>query len=215
MEKLLTSTELKAVLGVSRTTIDKAVRSGRLTVAARDGRGRPKFRPSVAIREWNQTSDVGVPAVESGKGGRPKKRQDPPPATSSLDIPVLDGQDFAILLEKLATMTPAQQRVQVDVIRKLRDARLAELKVRKEEGLLIAVEDVRKDGMGLATVLMGALNAMPDRLSQQFATMDDPMAIREMLRAEINRMAESIRQQCGADAPETAPDVGSAKETGK
>ena len=209
---MVTATQLAEVLGTTRQTIARAAEDGRLTVAKRDGRGRPQFDTEVAIKEWA----AGSGAFEyqkhqsegKSKGGRPSKKQDaaapPPEVLTTFDVPVLEGQDLSVLLNKLSTLTPAQQLVQVDVIKKLRDARRAELHVLKEEGTLIAIEIVRDQGVELGTVLMGALNALPARLSPQLAVMNDAHDIHEKLVTEINQMITSIRKRCGVTDDEEA-----------
>ncbi len=203
MGKLVTTSELVEILGVSRTTLAKAIESGRLTVRKRDGRGRPQFDIEQAVREWAERSGGRQENQAEGRnpGGRPPKpapNSEPPPP-SSLNIPVLEGPEFAALIEKLAALTPSQQEIQVNVIKKLRDARRVELRVRKEEGLLVDIEKVRADGAELGAVLLGSLSAMPSRLFQQLAVMSDPREIHEILTGEVNHMMAVVRKQCGLD----------------
>ncbi len=210
MGKLVTTTELVEVLGASRTTLAKAIESGRLTVKKRDGRGRPQFDLEQAVREWSERragrGQQDGQAEEKNRGGRPPKSAQiaaiEPQPVPTYSISTLEGPEFAALIEKLATLTPAQQLVQVDVIKKLRDARRVELQVLKEEGQLIDIEKSRADGAALASVLLGSLSAMPSRLFQQLAVMNnpnDPREVHELLTNEVNHMVAVVRKQCGLD----------------
>ncbi len=184
MGKLVTTTELVEVLGVSRTTLAKEVESGRLTVKTRDGRGRPQFDLEQAVREWGERRSAGRNANRAkggNRGGRPPRSED---GNSSLPA-------------AWAGLTPAQQLVRAEVVKKTLDSKRVALQVKREEGRLVDVEKVQADGAELATILLGALSALPARLYQQLAVMTDPREIHDLLTDEANQMMEAVRERCG------------------
>lgn len=210
MGNRVTTTQLAEHLSVSRQTLDKAIKAGKLTVAERDARGRPLFDLVSAIREWAEHGERQKRKSHhrEGKntGGRPGKPRGPAPLAESEQTPSLESSsDIASFLDSMRALSPAQKLDQVELIGKIWGVRMAEVKFKEKEGSLIAIEKVRDQGVELATVLLGSLLALPNRLSDQLATMAEPRAINALLLEEVNAMAASVRKHCGVRDDDHSP----------
>lgn len=188
MADLVNVTQAAKLLGTSRVTVTAAIKKKILTVATRDGG--PKMDPDVITAEWAKYkgySDFQSHHDEGGgnKGGRPP----------NFGEPMADSGDGTKLSdrEKLLKWKAEQAKVKA-----LRD----EMELQRKRGELIDIESVKKQGAQLGSILMGALAALPYRLSQQFAVMSDPHDIHAALENEVNRLIEEIRKQCGYEAGE-------------
>lgn len=219
MGKQVTTTQLAEHLGVSRQTLDKAVKSGRLTVASRDARGRPLFDLVISVKEWADRGERQQYQSRHGegkdRGGRPGKTELREAGQAFDRLPSLDtDEDIANFLATLSGMSAAQKLNEVDLLKKVWETRLSELKVKREEKTLIDVESVRRQGVELGAVLMGALNAMPARLSDQLSAMTDAREIYALIEDEIGAMIASVRKFCGAEIEDGAAIAGAPDDTG-
>lgn len=209
MAKLVTTTELAALLNVSRVTLHRAIKSERITVAERDARGRPLFNPAVAGKEWADWSARSAQQSRhiegKSRGGRPGKN--PPsavvpvaavPVTNVDGDPATDFSDFSELLRSVQDIdSPAQRILFMEAVKKAWDARNSMLRAQREDGTLVSVQQVKSDGAELGTVLVSGLQALPDRLADRLTAMKDAHAIHELLTDEINIIIGEIRFRCG------------------
>ncbi|MCD8139311.1 MAG: DUF1441 family protein [Planctomycetaceae bacterium] len=211
MAKLVTTTQLSELLSVSRTTLSKGIKEGWLTVAARDSRGRPLFNPAVAGKEYSARGDHG--AIKSrhreGKshGGRPTKNPQAasPTAVTAISLETMDpgsGTDFSDFSELLRSVQdidhPAQRILFMEAVKKAWDARNSMLRAMREDGTLVPIQKVKTDGAELGTVLISSLQALPDRLADRLAAMNNARAIHELIMDEINLVIREIRKRCGS-----------------
>lgn len=208
MAKLINTTDLGELLGVSRVTLGKAVKDGRLTAAGHDGRGRPLFNPAVAGKEWADWSDRSKQQSRHHEG---KERGGRPPKEPILAVPVTaspednpdpeiptDFSDFSELLRTVQDIDhPAQRVLFMEAVKKAWDARNSMLRALREDGTLVPVEKVKADGAELGTILMGFLHALPDRLADRLAAMTKAHAIHALLTDEINIIIGQIQKRCG------------------
>lgn len=72
----------------------------------------------------------------------------------------------------------------------------AVLRLEEERGRLVDVNKVKKDAAALATILIGALSALPARTASTLASMMNEHEIDMYLQKEINDMISTIRKQC-------------------
>lgn len=220
MKNLVSATTLAEILGVSRQTLSKKVKDGLLTPAEYDGRGRPLFHVKSAKKEsadWIERSKrISRHRPEKSRGGRPKLEPDVTPCESVAAVEVDasqiagvnfdNGFDFNSLLGDLSKLSEEEKVSRAEFVKKLFDAMQSALRAKEKEGSLIAKSEATKQGARLGAVVIGALNAMPDRLSQRFAVMDDPWDIRDEMVKEINLLITNIRKFCGAvDDDDLAP----------
>jgi hypothetical protein len=82
---------------------------------------------------------------------------------------------------------------------KAAQAKLAVLKLQEKEKSLISVEQVKKDGAELGTILLGHIQAFPARLAPQLASMKeaDEFKFNRVLTVAMNDLIISIRAKLG------------------
>lgn len=203
MGKLLNVTQLAEKLGVSRVTVTNAIKSSVLPVAKREKSG-PKIDEDVALRVWADReaySQIQSRHRAGGsRGGRPKKNGEP--AAMSPEDPdesaAITFEAGEVDLSDLAVKAPPERRIlRANAAQAEIKAYRANLDLRKRRGELVEVAEVRAKGAELGTILMGALTALPDRLAQQLATMDDPEGVHALLVGEIDAVLINVRQLCG------------------
>ncbi|MCD8349584.1 MAG: helix-turn-helix domain-containing protein [Planctomycetaceae bacterium] len=212
MGKLVTTTELASLLGVSRQTLGKAVKDGRLSVADRDAGKRPLFNPAIAGKEWadwtERASLQNRQHEGKSRGGRPAKVT-AVTATPITTVPMdavdpelpTDFSDFADLMRTVQGIENNAQRIMfMEAAKKVWDTRNSMLRALRDDGTLVPVQQVKADGADLGTVLIGALMAFPDRIADRLAAMSDARAIHVLLMDEVNIIIREIRKKC--DVPD-------------
>ena len=186
--ELITGSELARRLGVNQARISMAAGRGQLTVASRTAAGQPRFDPAVAISEWKAVEDHNNRQGRREQGNR--SSIPPRPETVEANAALVDGVDD----------TPHIKLTKAKAIRESLEAQLAKLRLEEARGKLVGVEQVKQDAAGLGSFLIGALLALPLRVSAELAAMSDAHEIDLYLQREINEMILAIRRQC--DVPE-------------
>lgn len=192
--------ELGRLLGVSDTAVRKAVKAGRISVAAKDGKGWPLFDPDQAREEWARNSHPGnTRRPEQRAGGRPRKdgqptakaqprrpAADPPPAPPAPDGGGDgDGYDFD---PEAGVPDPKDRKLSYNeaaALEKHYKAKLAELDFQQKIGVLVPVEHVATEVGREYTRVRSRLLAIPSKLAPDVAIVDDVGECRRLLEAAI------------------------------
>lgn len=193
MGKLVTTTELAEILGVSRVTLAKAAKDGRVSVAERDARGRPLFDSKIAVKEWGEWSELSARKSRHHEGKPTGGKQASVNTAEIEDSLAQDGVNVNALFGNIEQLTDAQKLTRADFVKRVWEGRLKEKLFREKEGTLISMDSVREQGAELGVILINGLRALPARLSAQLAASSDVHEISELLMAEINQLVERVR----------------------
>lgn len=172
-KKLLGLREFAAHRGVHHSTIQAAVRAGRVTPTM--VKGKPKFDPVKHGRALDQFTD---PAKQNRKGKSPKPeagKADPPEETPTADS---------------SAKTYSQSRA----VREAYNARLARIEYEVKTGKLISADKVKAEAYRTARTVRDALLNIPDRISAQVAALADVQTaqIHDLISTEIRLAMEEL-----------------------
>ncbi|MBK5073239.1 hypothetical protein I2492_09445 [Budviciaceae bacterium CWB-B4] len=198
-DKLVSSSELARQTGLSKQAISKAIQRGELIPDETTKSGRALFELEKAKKiigarslvNEAQSRHEGLPTAL--KGGRPRlspvdKNQTEKTSTDEVeDSEQLDDQRRFVKAKAMRAEILAEQ---------------AQMELDKSKGLLVSVEEVKKQGADLGAIIMTDLIALPDRLSSELSTMNDPHEIHQMLTDEINKMVKVVRTKLKLGAAE-------------
>lgn len=213
---LLNGSELARVLGVSHTAVAKAAKTGRISVAERDEKGRALYDPDTAMQEWGARS---APAQkrEHKKGGRPRKDGSPAqprvvPTTAphhpdrpgpkggalqtggGLRGPRAPGGDGD---EPTDGGTPTYN--QAAAVEKHYKAQLARITYEKEIGTLVPILNVAQEVEREYSRVRARLLAIPSKLAPDVALTDDVAACRTLIEAAITDALNELAADAAAD----------------
>ena len=94
--------------------------------------------------------------------------------------------DDANIPTDISTITDA------NIYKTIYQGKLEKLKYEKAMGELISRDDVQNKAFATARIIRDKLLSIPERLSNELATMNDPYIIKEMLYKEVNLLLEDL-----------------------
>lgn len=191
-------------LGVSDTAVHKAIKAGRVTVAARTpGSDRPLLAWPACRDQWLANSDASKRSHVGGSGKSPRRAEyDTAPAEVALPLsssgagpasapaaalappPELadDGGDGGRSFGKAAGgPSYAASRA----VREAYAARLAKLEYEERSGKLVDRDVIRVEAFKVHRRIRDIILNIPDRCAPMVATMADPVEVHAYLLAEI------------------------------
>lgn len=184
-QNLVFASELSRRAGVTKQTISRKVKNKILLPTAFTESGRPLFDvdSSLKILAEQKTfdDDKSNHQLVLNRGGRPKIVSDADDLQNNQN-----NNDAAVRFNNARAEKAEYQ------------AMLAKLEVEEKYRTVVSVESVRQQGSELGSVLLNALTNLPDRLSDELATLDDSREIHELLTTELNLMIIDIRNKLGA-----------------
>lgn len=184
-DNLVSASELSRKSGFTKQTISRKIKQKILLPVAFTESGRPLFDldSSLKILTTQQifNEDKSNQQLLLNKGGRPKKN-------------IIS--DDSIVNEQQSDDVIRFNRARAD--KAVYQAQLAEIEVAEKLKTVVSVESVKQQGSALGSVLINALTNLPDRLSDELATLEDSREIHKLLTSEINMMIIDIRKQLGA-----------------
>lgn len=186
-QNFVSASELSRHAGVTKQTISRKIKNKTLLPVAYTDSGRPLFDLDSALKILADlkpfNDDKSNQSLLLNRGGRPKQKDDVP--SSQNDNETTSGD--AVVRFNNARAAKAEYQ-----------AMLAKLEVEERYKTVVSVESVHQQGSELGSVLVNALSNLPDRLSDELATLDDPRKIHELLTSELNLMIIDIREKLGA-----------------
>ena len=177
--KLVGGSELARIVGVTPQAVSKAADSGRITVAEVSAKGK-LYDLDKAVEQWNATREAAALQNRASyltkemQGGMPKEQDENS-----------NGGNYSVVYLKA--------KAKRETIKAEQEA--LELRVRQCE--LIEISLVEKDGEEFGAILLGYLQAFPDRHSDVLAGMNIGHDIRLYLRKELNELIIEIRKRFG------------------
>ena len=181
-QNFVSASELSRHSGVTKQTISRKIKNQIILPASFTESGRPLFDLDSSLKILAEqkpfNDDKSNHQLLLNKGGRPTKTPDD----------LLDSQtgNDAVVRFNNARAEKAEYQ-----------AMLARLEVEEKYKTVVSVESVRQQGSELGSVLLNALTNLPDRLSDELATLDDSREIHKLLTTELNLMIIDIRQKLG------------------
>lgn len=183
-DNLVSASELSRKSGFTKQTISRKIKQKILLPVAFTESGRPLFDldSSLKILTTQQifNEDKSNQQLLLNRGGRPKKN-------------IIS--DDSIVNEQQSDDVIRFNRARAD--KAVYQAQLAEIEVAEKLKTVVSVESVKQQGSVLGSVLINALTNLPDRLSDELATLEDSREIHKLLTSEINMMIIDIRKQLG------------------
>lgn len=185
-QNLVYASELSRRAGVTKQTISRKVKNKILLPTSFTESGRPLFDLDSSLKILAEQKafddDKSNHQLVLNRGGRPKIVSD----SDVDDLQNNPNKTDAVVRFNNARAEKAEYQ-----------AMLAKLEVEEKYRTVVSVESVRQQGSELGSVLLNALTNLPDRLSDELATLDDSREIHKLLTTELNLMIIDIRQKLG------------------
>lgn len=185
-QNFVSASELSRRAGVTKQTISRKVKNKILLPTSFTESGRPLFDLDSALKILAEQKafddDKSNHQLVLNRGGRPKIVSD----SDADDLQNNPNNNDAVVRFNNARAEKAEYQ-----------AMLARLEVEEKYKTVVSVESVRQQGSELGSVLLNALTNLPDRLSDELATLDDSREIHKLLTTELNLMIIDIRQKLG------------------
>jgi len=185
-QNFVSASELSRRAGVTKQTISRKVKNKILLPTSFTESGRPLFDLDSALKILAEQKafddDKSNHQLVLNRGGRPKIVSD----SDADDLQNNPNNNDAVVRFNNARAEKAEYQ-----------AMLARLEVEEKYKTVVSVESVRQQGSELGSVLLNTLTNLPDRLSDELATLDDSREIHKLLTTELNLMIIDIRQKLG------------------
>lgn len=185
-QNFVSASELSRRAGVTKQTISRKIKNKILLPASFTESGRALFDLDSALKiladQKTFDDDKSNHQLVLNRGGRPKIVSD-----SDVDDLQNNPNNNATVRFNNARAEKAEYQ-----------AMLAKLEVEEKYRTVVSVESVRQQGSELGSVVVNALTNLPDRLSDELATLDDSRKIHKLLTTELNLIIIEIRKKLGA-----------------
>lgn len=187
-QNFVSASELSRHAGVTKQTISRKIKNKILLPVSHTDSGRPLFDLDSALKILADLKpfddEKSNQSLLLNRGGRPKQNNDDLPFSQKGDG--INSEDATVRFNNARAARAEYQ------------AMLAKLEVEERYKTVVSVESVRQQGSELGSVLVNGLTNLPDRLSNELATLDDPRKIHELLTTELNLLIIDIRAKLGA-----------------
>lgn len=186
-QNFVSASELSRHAGVTKQTISRKIKNKILLPVSHTNSGRPLFDLDSALKILADLKpfddEKSNQSLLLNRGGRPKQNNDDLPFSQNGGE--TNSEDATVRFNNARAARAEYQ------------AMLAKLEVEEKYRTVVSVESVRQQGSELGSVLVNALTNLPDRLSDELATLDDSREIHKLLTTELNLMIIDIRQKLG------------------
>jgi len=148
-------------------------------------------------RKWYNYNDVKNAIIKAGIGGvKPdtykklstSKKLDMLKPPSNNENPIEYGSVAVKELGSDPTLTD------VNIFKAIYTGKLEQLKYERESGQLVRKEDVENTAFIVARTIRDKILAIPERLSDELASINDSYVIKEMLYKEFNKLLEGFSE---------------------
>lgn len=188
-QNFVSASELSRRAGVTKQTISRKIKNKILLPAAFTESGRALFDLDSALKmladQKTFDDDKSNHQLVLNRGGRPKIVSDSDSDSDADDLQNNPNNNATVRFNNARAEKAEYQ------------AMLARLEVEEKYRTVVSVESVRQQGSELGSILLNALTNLPDRLSDELATIDDSREIHKLLTTELNLMIIDIRQKLG------------------
>ena len=192
MGELIAIREAARRLGVSDTAVRKAIKAGRVTVAAENDRnGRPLLEWPACMTQWGQNTDASK-RTHSGSQGSPRRVGDEAgamPVMPKGGTPVVVDREGNVVIHDGMTLTEAK------TAQAIYTARQARLDYEQSVGRMIEADQVKARAFKMARSARDALLTMPDRLAPILASSTDVLEVHRLLLEDIERTCQRLAQE--------------------
>lgn len=187
-QSFVSASELSRRTGITKQTISRKIKNKILLPVSHTDSGRPLFDLDSALKILADLKpfddEKSNQSLLLNRGGRPKQNNDDLPFSQNGGE--TNSEDATVRFNNARAARAEYQ------------AMLAKLEVEEKYRTVVSVESVRQQGSELGSVLVNGLTNLPDRLSNELATLDDPRKIHELLTTELNLLIIDIRAKLGA-----------------
>ena len=171
-KKLISQREYGRRRGVSHVSVQRAVKSGRISTV--DG----KIDPARADREWRENTDKSKP--RNRITGRPKHTRNPGEPSEPMD--------FGDTREPHGGNGTASSYAKARAARELYQAQLVKLELDRQMGTLVRADEVRVAAFNCARKTRDQLIALPNRVAAVLAATQETAEVRRILDEGIERI---------------------------
>lgn len=187
MSELIGIREAARRLGVSDTSVHKAIKAGRVQIAGRTEKsGRPLVSWPEIQTDWHANTDESM-RTHVGSQGSPARRKDRKP-----DKPLVSTAQAATQDHPSTPMGAAPSLQQSRAVREAYMARLAKIEYEKAIGKLIESDTVKVQAFKVARQVRDGLMNIPDRVAAELAHETNPAQIHARLQREIRDVLASL-----------------------
>ena len=131
---------------------------------------------------------AGIGGIHTNRGKVFKQLDTIPPPTSTTTADNY-GEDVVAKLKSNPTITD------VNIYKAIYSGKLEQLKYEKEQNLLIKKDVVEEKAYSVARIIRDKINTIPERLSNELATMTDPHAVKELLFSEFSKLLSDFSEK--------------------
>jgi len=170
--ELISQREYGRRRGVSHVSVQRAVKSGRISTV--DG----KIDPAQADREWRENTDPSKP--RNRITGRPKHARVPGEPSEPMD--------FGGARQPHGGNGTATGYAKARAARELYQAQLVKLELDRQLGTLVRADEVKVAAFNSARKARDQLIALPNRVAAIIAATDDTEEVRRILDEEIEKI---------------------------
>ncbi|MFH1690256.1 MAG: hypothetical protein ABIE42_08465 [Candidatus Eisenbacteria bacterium] len=175
---LISQREYARRRGISHTSVQRAVKAGRISMV--DG----KIDPRQADREWQQNTDQSKP--RNRVTGKPKRTRIQDEPSEPMDFAGMDGGRGG--------GGGASNYAKARAARELYQAQLTKLHLDRERAKLVRADQVRIAAFNAARSARDKLMGIPNRVSAVLAATDDTEEVRRILDEEIERICVELSE---------------------
>jgi len=148
-------------------------------------------------KKWYHYKDVEKAIIKAGIGGVKPETYKKMPTTKKLDTlkPPSKNEtptEYGSVVVKELGSEPSL--TDVNIFKAIYTGKLEQLKYEKESGQLIRKEEVEDTAFIVARTIRDKLMAIPERLSDELASISDSYVIKEMLYKELNKLLEGFSE---------------------
>ena len=199
MAKIVTYSAYARHRNCSVQAVYNAVKEGRLPAAAvTDPNGVKKLDLEAADSEWSQNTD---PAMQQGSIAA-KENQAIPADSINVIPPAIDGEgisdkDMEFDDEELE-LDESGELLKVPAFNRSRakkeafNAKMAQLEFRTRAGELVEADEVKKTAFKAGRMVRELIMNIPDRISSELASINDPQRVHVLLSNELRKALETL-----------------------
>ena len=175
---LISQREYARRRGISHTSVQRAVKAGRITTV------NGKIDPAQADREWRENTDQSKP--RNRVTGKPRQARVPEEPPEPMDFGGTDGSHVG--------RSGGSNYAKARAARELYQAQLTKLHLDRERGTLVRADEVRVAAFNAARSARDKLMGIPRRVSAVLAAIDDAKEVERILDEEIERICVELSE---------------------